>query len=536
MASQRPIRAILTTKDSHGAVPVTRSWIDRPERSGQHGASPIEGSGRSLTAAHLGRIVDQSVNEIYVFDAESLQFHMVNRGARANLGYSAEELLGLTPLDLKPEFTRKSFSELLQPLRSGEVERLVFETLHRRRDGSTYDVEVRLQLMQDESPAVFFAIIEDITERKRMQRALQRTNRDLERRVQERTAALRESRERLVAALDASATGTFRHDFRVERSDFDESLLDLLDLRAEERPANLLDFARRVPYAEDREMVIAAAEQCLRDGTDLDIDFRIVRRDGSIRWIAHRGRVFRGATGEPAYMTGACTDITDRKHHEAFQQLLMDELNHRIKNTLAVVMSIAAQTLNHSISREHFEESFLSRLQALAKMHDALSRNMWRKISLRTLIEDILSVFREEDCRHYVIHGHGDAMLSPNQAQSFSLVLHELATNASKYGALSVESGRVAMTLEVGADGDGRTRVSLQWVESDGPVVRPPTRRGFGLRLIESSIAYDLNGQVKLDYPKEGLRCAIDVHLRPDALGSSGETRTRTKSSEPACL
>lgn len=536
MASQRPIRATLTTKGGHGVVPVTRSWIDHPERSGQHGTSLIEGAGRGLTAAHLGRIVDQSVNEIYVFDAESLQFHMVNRGARANLGYSAEELSRLTPLDLKPEFTCKSFAEILQPLRSGEVERLVFETLHRRRDGSTYDVEVRLQLMQDESPAVFFAIIEDITERKRMQRALQRTNRDLERRVRERTAALRESRERLVAALDASATGTFRHDFRVERSNFDESLLDLLDLRAEERPVNLLDFARRVPHADDREMVITAAEQCLRDGKDLDIDFRIVRRDGSIRWIAHSGRVFRSPTGEPAYMTGACIDITDRKHHEEIQQLLMDELNHRIKNTLAVVMSIAAQTLNHSISREHFEESFLSRLQALAKMHDALSRNMWRKISLRTLIEDILSVFQEEDSRHYVIHGHGDAMLSPNQAQSFSLVLHELATNAAKYGALSVDSGHVAITLEVGADGDRRTRVSLQWVESGGPVVRAPTRRGFGSRLIESSITYDLNGRVKLDYPKEGLRCAIDVLLGTDALGSIGDVRTHTKSSEPTCV
>ena len=136
----------------------------------------VEGVTRDITerveaeqlTSRLGRIVEDSVNEIYVFDAESLKFCLVNRGARENLGYSFEELLALTPLDLKPEFTMQTFLELLTPLRQGSVPVVQFETVHRRKDGSSYDVDIRLQYAATEKPPVYVAILQDITQNKRI--------------------------------------------------------------------------------------------------------------------------------------------------------------------------------------------------------------------------------------------------------------------------------------------------------------------------------------------------------------------------------
>ena len=120
----------------------------------------------------LGRVVDASSSELYVFDADSLQFVQVNSGAQLNLGYSTEELVGMTPLDIKPEFDREDFDLLLAPLRNGEQEQISFETVHRRKDGSSYPVEIRLQLSRNERPPVFFAVIQDITQRKEVQERL----------------------------------------------------------------------------------------------------------------------------------------------------------------------------------------------------------------------------------------------------------------------------------------------------------------------------------------------------------------------------
>lgn len=129
-------------------------------------------------SARFGRIVENSLNEVFIFDSKSLKFILVNHGARTNLGYSMDELSGLTPIDIKPEFTLETFEQAIRPLRENEMEILVFETVHQRKDGSLYDVEVHLQLMHDETPPVFVAIIQDITERKRSEQALRESERN----------------------------------------------------------------------------------------------------------------------------------------------------------------------------------------------------------------------------------------------------------------------------------------------------------------------------------------------------------------------
>ncbi len=140
----------------------------------------------------LGRIVEDSMNEVYVFDVKTLRFLQVNYGARKNLGYTMEELYGLLPFDLKPEFTKEQFEELIEPLRNGKLDRLAFTTVHQRKDGSIYDINVRLEIVRTENPPVFIAIIEDITERKRAERELYKAHEELEHRVEERTRHLQQ--------------------------------------------------------------------------------------------------------------------------------------------------------------------------------------------------------------------------------------------------------------------------------------------------------------------------------------------------------
>ncbi len=160
----------LTRKDGSKIIVETNAhWI----RDGEGNVTGVEGIARDVTARkqaeqlalRLGRIIEDSVNEIYIFDAKTLNFILVNRGARGNLGYSMEELAGLTPVDIKPQFTREEFEELIEPLRDGTVEVVEFEAIHRRKDGSTYPVEIDLQLARTESPPVFFAIVQNISER-----------------------------------------------------------------------------------------------------------------------------------------------------------------------------------------------------------------------------------------------------------------------------------------------------------------------------------------------------------------------------------
>lgn len=197
-------------------------------------------------------------------------------------------------------------------------------------------------------------------------------------------------------------------------------------------------------------------------------------------------------------------DVTDRVKAEAQQKLLVDELNHRVKNTLATVQAIAAQTLRTATEPAAFNEAFQARLMALSATHDLLTATSWRSAALT-------------DVLHVELHPYGPGRyrcdgpaldLAPQEALTLGLVFHELATNAAKYGALSTPSGCVAVDWSVSEDG---RRLELVWRERDGPAVRPPTRRGFGSRLIERSLGGD--GASELDFHPDGLICRIGLRL-----------------------
>jgi two-component system, chemotaxis family, CheB/CheR fusion protein len=202
-------------------------------------------------------------------------------------------------------------------------------------------------------------------------------------------------------------------------------------------------------------------------------------------------------------------DISERKRAERERELLSRELSRRVKNTLAVVQALAMQT-DHSSSVKEYREKFVGRLSALARAHSLLLDSHWRGADLKQLVEQALQVYEVD--RPDVLEIQGDPVpLSPTKGLGLSLILHELATNAAKYGALARSEGRVRVSWDV-EQGDGR-RVRLRWAEHGVPELEPPGRRGFGTRLIERACRHELQGEVELDYAPGGLRCELVLPL-----------------------
>ncbi len=209
-------------------------------------------------------------------------------------------------------------------------------------------------------------------------------------------------------------------------------------------------------------------------------------------------------------------DITERHRAARHNEMMMAELNHRVKNTLATVQAIAQQTLACATDLPSFEVSFLQRLLALSHTHNLLARDEWVSAPLLGIINSELAPYRHDS------HARGndlrvqlqgdDLHLKPKQVLALSMAVHELATNAGKYGSLSVPEGRVTVTWSTRLNGQ-RPWLNLQWVESGGPAVEPPIRRGFGSRLIGEGVPYELDGEVTLAFLREGVTCTIDVPL-----------------------
>lgn len=208
-------------------------------------------------------------------------------------------------------------------------------------------------------------------------------------------------------------------------------------------------------------------------------------------------------------------DISERKDAEVRQQTLIAELNHRVKNTLATVQSIAVQTLRGAGVPRMVSDAFEARLFALSRTHDQLTREQWQSADLKQLAEDLFAPYRMIGRDRVRLSGRSIA-LPPRVALTLALVLNELATNAAKYGALSTDDGVLDLSWDVtGVDGEQRLRIL--WRESGGPPVTPPARRGFGSRFLEKSVRDELNGSTEIAFDPDGVRCAIEVPLATDS-------------------
>jgi two-component sensor histidine kinase len=202
-------------------------------------------------------------------------------------------------------------------------------------------------------------------------------------------------------------------------------------------------------------------------------------------------------------------DVSHRKAAEKQQLLLMRELDHRVKNTLALVLSIAGRTLQNEDTLEGFQRSFTDRIQALSATHNLLAESSWTNLTIGDVVDHELSPYVGSSPGRVTMSGL-EVGVTPRAAIAFGLIIHELTTNAAKYGALSVPDGNISVRV-TGQTGGEEGSLVVEWHESGGPAVSPPSRKGFGQSVITRSLQYSPGGGADLDYDASGLRCTIRI-------------------------
>jgi PAS domain S-box-containing protein len=277
-------------------------------------------------------------------------------------------------------------------------------------------------------------------------------------------------------------------------------------------PSSAAQVATDFLHLDDQAATTEAFQEAQRTGGVFEVEHRIRSKEGCYRWFLVRAEPYRDPrTGNIVRWFGVSIDIHDRRVAEEHQRLLVNELNHRVKNTLATVQSIASQTLRNAENTEQVKEALEARLFALSRAHDVLTRENWEGADLYDIVEQAVAPYssRSEDRLHLA---GSRVRVPPRIALALAMALQELATNAVKYGALSNETGQIRIAWRVEPAGS-RSRLHLQWEEKGGPPVRTPLRRGFGSRLIERSLSQDLGGSARIEFPATGLVCTVDAPL-----------------------
>ncbi|MFO0785946.1 MAG: PAS domain S-box protein [Phycisphaerales bacterium] len=259
----------------------------------------------------------------------------------------------------------------------------------------------------------------------------------------------------------------------------------------------------------DRLQEEAAIIRQLRAGQRVDhFETVRIRKSGSPIHVSLSISPIHDQSGAIIGASKIARDISQHKAAEEHQRILLAELDHRVKNMLAVVVSLATQTIASSTTLEDFGPAFEGRIQALSRAHRLLSDARWKGSTIDALVNQVVLPFCRD--RSQCSSGTAGALLPARVALSLALVLHELATNAAKYGALSTASGKVSISWTTELLGTSRV-LRCEWAESAGPAVSPPTRAGFGTTLIQRCIEYEFRGKVRLDYQPGGLRCSLEM-------------------------
>jgi PAS domain S-box-containing protein len=314
-------------------------------------------------------------------------------------------------------------------------------------------------------------------------------------------------RERVDLALTAAGLAAYEWDLASDRLLFSARMRAMLGLGSDSVAANGGAYARGLVHPEDEGLVSAILGEAMQTGGRFEIEHRLIRPDdGRVIWVASSGVVVRWPDGSAKRLIGVLRDVTARRMAEEQRETLVAELDHRIKNVLAAVQSLAAQSARRAASLDGFLKTFTGRLKSMASAHELLTATRWRGASMQNIATAELSGMAPGQT-HW---GGSDVMLTPRAAGAMSLALHELAINAIKFGALSVDAGRVDVRWWRGED-DG---LELQWMESGGPPVTPPTRRGFGAMLLQKVTGRELGGATRTDYRREGLRVVLTTNAQ----------------------
>lgn len=259
------------------------------------------------------------------------------------------------------------------------------------------------------------------------------------------------------------------------------------------------------------EAVLRQINAAFDEHSEEDLDIYCHRKDGSEFWADIFVHPIEDEKGAVVQHFVSLVDTTRHKLAQRNAAMLIDELNHRVKNTLATVQSIVIQAVRNASDPQIVRESIETRIAALSRSHDLLARDKWEGAGLQNLVEQALEPFSVTEGRaeRFMIEGE-NIRLSPKAALALGIAFNELATNAVKYGAFSNEAGTIAITWTIESKPDGRW-LCLHWREKNGPAVTPPTRKGFGSRVIEQGLPHELGGTVDIDYAPGGIVCTIHV-------------------------
>ena len=366
----------------------------------------------------------------------------------------------------------------------------VFEHRVRRHDGVWRDFLVRAMaaLEQDGSIREWIGVHTDITERKR---------------AEER---LRESEARFRAMADSAPAPVWMTSAAGGIEFANEAFAAFAGVQPE---ALLGDAWIGLIHPDDLLEVGTRRAAARADLLAYGFEARFLCGDGVYRWMSANARPRIDERGQFQGYIGMAMDVTETKAAEARQRLLINELNHRVKNTLASIQSIARQTLRPDETPPHVRERLIDRLLAMSAAHDVLTRESWEGASIEEIVRQGLRPFVDEDEPDRIAAGGPALRVGASTALSLALAVHELATNAVKYGALSVPAGQVVVAWEdLGDD-----QAVLRWTESGGPPVHAPARKGFGTRLLDGGLTADLGGQPKLSFGAEGVRAVLPIRL-----------------------
>ncbi len=415
----------------------------------------------------------------------------VNQAELDLLGYTREEYVGRQVADFHAD--KPVIDDILARLTRGE--RLdKYEARLKAKDGSIKHVLISSNVQFRDGRFIntrCFTL--DVTELKKSEQAL------------------RESEQRLRATHDRAFAGIAEVD------------LDGRYLRANARFCALTGYSaeelltRRfqdITHPDDRDSDAEQFEALVAGEIDTyQAEKRFVTRDGSVLWVELSASMVRDAKGQPLYGIRVVQDITELKRANERQQLLLDELNHRVKNMLATVQSVAMQTRRNAPDLDAFTKAFDGRLMALNRAHELLTREIGTGVLVGDLIRETVAPYENRPGEKVVASGP-DIRIGSEVAVTLAMALHELTTNAAKYGALSAPNGRIQIEWQRVAGRPGEPEeMRVTWSEHGGPKVAPPSRRGFGSDLIERGLARQLGGTASLTFREDGLICTISAPL-----------------------
>jgi two-component system CheB/CheR fusion protein len=422
---------------------------------------------------------------------------LINEAYATTFNQPAEMLTGQSFYQFIAPQDRDAVEEMLERLNAeNPVETIVHTVILPSGKQRWMEWTNKFLYLNEDGEAEYQAIGRDVTDRKRAE------------------TALAEREQRLNFALDVSSLGAWELDVRTgeaERSLRHDQIFGYEELLDDWSVDVFL--AHVVP--EDRDHVREQYQGAIAKRENWSFECRIRRADGEVRWIAANGRPILDEYGDVAVLLGTVKDITDIKTAEldirisqARKSLLMQELQHRVKNTLATVLAIIRFSGRRARDVNSLVEALQSRLSAISKTHDLLTQSDWQGGRLSKLVEVELAPYGVDGKHRFQFSGC-DPDLPAKQALSLSLALHELATNAAKYGALSNDTGVVNVTCRL--IGDGILRIV--WEEEGGPMVEEPEdgKEGFGNFLIQNVLAHEISGDVALQFELSGVRCVIEM-------------------------